>query len=202
MVKLQKATISFVMSVCPSIHMEQLGSHWLDFHEIWYLSIFRKSVQKNQVSLNSNNNGYFTLKSNIHFWSYFAQFNLEWEMFQTKVVEKIKMHLIFKFFLKYIILVCNTIAFALQQWFHECYIICPLPFLLVFDGISKQCKTCLKCRMWMWPINKENLIIFCSCKITLCVCVCACICTCCNSYSTNILCCLRRVFCFQDDWGT
>jgi len=26
--KLQKATISFVMYVCPSVHMEQLGSHW------------------------------------------------------------------------------------------------------------------------------------------------------------------------------
>jgi hypothetical protein len=32
--KLQKATIGFVMSVCPSIRMEQLGSHWTDFHEI------------------------------------------------------------------------------------------------------------------------------------------------------------------------
>jgi len=28
--KLQKATISFVMSV----RMEQLGSHWTDFHEV------------------------------------------------------------------------------------------------------------------------------------------------------------------------
>ena len=32
--KLGKATISFVMSVCPSVRMEQLGSHWTDFHEI------------------------------------------------------------------------------------------------------------------------------------------------------------------------
>ena len=29
--KLWKTTISFVMSVCPSVHMEQLGSHWTDF---------------------------------------------------------------------------------------------------------------------------------------------------------------------------
>jgi hypothetical protein len=29
------------------------------------------------------------MKSNVHFWSYFAEF-LESEMFQTKVVEKIK----------------------------------------------------------------------------------------------------------------
>jgi hypothetical protein len=31
--------------VCPSTHMEQLDSHPTDFHEIWYLSIFRKSVE-------------------------------------------------------------------------------------------------------------------------------------------------------------
>jgi len=32
--KLRKATISFVMSVRPSVCMEQLGSHWTDFDEI------------------------------------------------------------------------------------------------------------------------------------------------------------------------
>jgi hypothetical protein len=32
--------------------MEQAGSHWMDFHEICYLSIFQKSVEKIQVSLN------------------------------------------------------------------------------------------------------------------------------------------------------
>jgi hypothetical protein len=30
---LRKVTITFVMSVCPSVPMEQLGSHWKDFHE-------------------------------------------------------------------------------------------------------------------------------------------------------------------------
>jgi hypothetical protein len=44
--KLRKATISFVMSVRPSARMEQLGSHWIDFHEIWYLSNTRNSVEK------------------------------------------------------------------------------------------------------------------------------------------------------------
>jgi hypothetical protein len=29
--------------------------HWTDFHEIWHLSIFRKSVQETQVSLKSDN---------------------------------------------------------------------------------------------------------------------------------------------------
>jgi hypothetical protein len=42
--KLRKATVSFVMPVCPSDRMEQLGSHRTDFHEIWYFCIFRKYV--------------------------------------------------------------------------------------------------------------------------------------------------------------
>jgi hypothetical protein len=37
--------------------MEQLGSHWMDFYEIWCMSIFRKSVEKNQVPLQSADNG-------------------------------------------------------------------------------------------------------------------------------------------------
>ena len=44
-----------------SFHMEQLGSQVAEFHEIWYLSIFRKSVEWIQVSLKSDkNNGYCT----------------------------------------------------------------------------------------------------------------------------------------------
>ena len=58
---MRKATIRFVMSVRPSVRMEQLGSHWMDFHEIWYLLIFRKYVAKIQVSLKSDNcHWYFT----------------------------------------------------------------------------------------------------------------------------------------------
>ena len=48
-------------SVRPSVRMEQLGSLWTDFHEISYLRVFRKSVEKIQVSLKSDkNNEYFT----------------------------------------------------------------------------------------------------------------------------------------------
>ena len=43
--------------------MKQLGSHWTDYDQTWYLSVFRKSVKKIQVSLKAdNNNGYFTWK--------------------------------------------------------------------------------------------------------------------------------------------
>jgi hypothetical protein len=59
--KLRKATVSFVMSVCLPVRMEKLGSHWTDFYEILYMKIFRKSVEKIQVSVKSDkNNGYFT----------------------------------------------------------------------------------------------------------------------------------------------
>ena len=58
---MRKATISFVMSVCLSIRMEQLGSYWTDFDESWYMNFFRKSVEEIQLPLKSDkNNGYFT----------------------------------------------------------------------------------------------------------------------------------------------
>jgi len=44
------------MSVRLSVRMEQRASHWIDLHEIWYLSIFRKSVEKIQVALKSDKN--------------------------------------------------------------------------------------------------------------------------------------------------
>ena len=40
-VKLRKATVSYVMFVRPyvrlSVRMEQLGSHWTDFHEKFFV---------------------------------------------------------------------------------------------------------------------------------------------------------------------
>jgi len=47
--KLRRETVSFVMSVCLSVRMEQLGSQRADFHESLYSSIFRKFVEKIQV---------------------------------------------------------------------------------------------------------------------------------------------------------
>ena len=55
------AKADYLPSSCQSVSMEQLGSRWTNFHEIWYLMIFRKSVEKIQVWLKSDkNNGYFT----------------------------------------------------------------------------------------------------------------------------------------------
>jgi hypothetical protein len=64
--KLRKEDISFVMtllrlSICPQ-GTTQFPLN--DFHEIWYLKFFRKSVEKIQASLNlkKKNNGCFTWK--------------------------------------------------------------------------------------------------------------------------------------------
>jgi hypothetical protein len=57
--KMRKAIINFVMSVCPSVQVEQLGSHWTDFHEIWYY--FSKICGENSSFIEyDKNNGYFT----------------------------------------------------------------------------------------------------------------------------------------------
>ena len=73
-----------------SVRMEQLGSHWRDFPEIIDFSIFRKSVEKIQISLTSDkNNGELYMKTYAHLWQYFAEFFLLREMFHIKFVEKI-----------------------------------------------------------------------------------------------------------------
>ena len=76
--ELRKAAASLVRFVCPSVRMEQLGSNWHDFYDTWYLSIFRKSVPKIQISLKSDkNNRYFTWRPIYIFKSYFAHFFFE-----------------------------------------------------------------------------------------------------------------------------
>ena len=70
--KLRKATISFVRYVRLSVQKEKLGSHWTDFHEIWYLSIFRKFVEKIQVSLKlGTNKGRYTWRP-IHIFDHIS----------------------------------------------------------------------------------------------------------------------------------
>jgi hypothetical protein len=58
--ELRRANISFVMSVRPSVLMKELGSHWTNFHEILYLSIFQKYFEKVKFLLkDEKNNGHF-----------------------------------------------------------------------------------------------------------------------------------------------
>jgi hypothetical protein len=52
--QLQLTNISNIkkcLSVCPCVCMKILGSQWMDFHEIWYWSISRISVEKLHIWL-------------------------------------------------------------------------------------------------------------------------------------------------------
>ena len=51
-----RANISFVISDCPSVRMEQLCLHWTDFHEILHFCVFQKSLKRTAVSWKSNKN--------------------------------------------------------------------------------------------------------------------------------------------------
>ena len=94
--KLPKVIISFIMSVCPSLR--QLCSNWMDFHEIWYVSIFKKSARKIQVSLKSDRIMHILHKYQYTCLSYLTHFFLDWWMFQTQSVDKIKTHFMFNNF--------------------------------------------------------------------------------------------------------
>ena len=60
----KRLVASSCLSVRLSVRMVQLGSHSTDFHEILYPSVFRKTIDKIQVSLHSDeNNGYFNMKT-------------------------------------------------------------------------------------------------------------------------------------------
>jgi hypothetical protein len=63
--KLRKSDY-YLHHVCPSVRIEQLCFHWADFHEILYFNIFRKPVEKIQVSLKSGKNKGYFIKRQIH----------------------------------------------------------------------------------------------------------------------------------------
>jgi hypothetical protein len=87
--KLRKASISFVLSVCPSV-----CSHWTDFHEIWHFSIFSKNCRENSSFIIIwQEQRVFYMKPDLHFWYFQAQFFTEWKMCQTEVVENNKTHI-------------------------------------------------------------------------------------------------------------
>jgi hypothetical protein len=62
---------------------------WTDFLEIWYCRILI-ICRENTVSLQSDKNNGTVHEGQYTLWSYLVQVFLEWEMFQTKVVEKIR----------------------------------------------------------------------------------------------------------------
>jgi len=92
--KLWKMTISFVISVCTSVSMERLGSHWKDFHEIWYLRVFWKFLTKIQVSLKSDKNKGYGMWRPISLFIIFCSLLLRMRNVSDKIIEKIKTHIL------------------------------------------------------------------------------------------------------------
>ena len=86
---------SVCSSVSASVRTGQLGSHWTDCDETWYLTLFRKSVQENQISLKSDeNNGYFTWRR-FDIFDAIPLHSFIMENVLDKFVEKIKTHFMF-----------------------------------------------------------------------------------------------------------
>ena len=80
---------------CSSVSTKQVGSHCMDFHEILHSSYISKICRENSsffFLISDKNNGYCTLRP-ICFWSYLAQFFLEWDMFQIKKKYKFSLRL-------------------------------------------------------------------------------------------------------------
>jgi hypothetical protein len=77
------------MSACPSVLLEHFGSHWTDLYESWYLSSLQKP-KKVQTWFNSFKNNRYLTQTRANFWYHVPELFLQWEMFQTKFVEKIE----------------------------------------------------------------------------------------------------------------
>jgi hypothetical protein len=94
--KLRKATISFVMSICPSVCPH--GTTWLPLDRFsWNLifDYFSKNYRRSSSLIKIGQKlRALCVKTTRHFWSYLAQFFLELETFETRVVEEMKTHIL------------------------------------------------------------------------------------------------------------
>jgi len=103
--KLRKASISFIMSVRPSVRppARLRQSHWEDFHEICPSRILRNFDEKIQLTLKyeKKNNGHCT-------WRCIYIYGKWWERLQTNVLEKIQKKLQVQALLPKSCLVRNT----------------------------------------------------------------------------------------------
>jgi hypothetical protein len=53
---MRTATVSFLMAVRPSVRMQQVGSHWTDFYENFYLRILLTFLENVQIPPKSDKN--------------------------------------------------------------------------------------------------------------------------------------------------
>ena len=73
--KWRKVAVSFVTSVCPSVLKSSVATRWVFMKfDIW---VFFENLSRK-------------FNTYVHLWQCLVEFFLEWEMFRTKVVEKIK----------------------------------------------------------------------------------------------------------------
>ena len=91
----QEHSQKFLKKSFGTVCIEQLGSQWKDFHEIWYLGIFRNICrQKLKFLLKSDkNNGYYKhIKYAFMITSRSVLFRMK--NISHKIVEKIKTHVL------------------------------------------------------------------------------------------------------------
>ena len=111
--KISKSTISFAVSlciymcvhspVCPSA-WKKLGSHWMDFHENVYLSIFRKPIETIQFWLKSvNSNRYFTWTSLYIYDNMSPKFSWSEKCIRNSCRENRNTHFIFSYLFQKIV---------------------------------------------------------------------------------------------------
>jgi hypothetical protein len=87
-------SVHFPACVLPFFRMKQLCFRWTDFHQIWYLSIFRKSVEKIQGSIISDKHkGYFTRRQ-IHLFDHISLNSSYNEKYLRQNVDRIKTHIL------------------------------------------------------------------------------------------------------------
>jgi len=88
----KKPIISFVMPVRLSA-WNNSASHWTDISlNLIFECFFKNPSRKYKLHENRQELWILYITMYVHFCSYLTQFFLEWETFQTKVVEKTKTH--------------------------------------------------------------------------------------------------------------
>ena len=74
-------------------NIKQFGSRWMDFHEIWYLSVIRKFVWKIWLSLKSDKNDrYFTWRP-VYIFSSILLNSFKMKNISDKLAEKSKAYI-------------------------------------------------------------------------------------------------------------
>jgi len=93
--KSPEATLSFVMSTfILSVRVEQTGSHLTDFHEVWYLYIFKYSVKKIKIKLKSDRNNWYFHEDLFRFMKLFRRIPHRMRNVSAKSYGEFKTHVL------------------------------------------------------------------------------------------------------------